>query len=304
MEYHIINSFTQTPFEGNPAAVFLVDTLEDDSMMQHIAKQMNLVETVFVQKKDESNTFHIRYFTPDGEVGIAGHPTVAALCALHRLSLIDTQHDIYIITPRGRATAQVDRHGTSQDDAIYYLTIGDIQHSAITLDVQEVADVLSLDEDAIRTDLPISMVDSGLGHLIVPIGSLDQLFKAKRNIHALKELCTQYHAREAQLFTFDSLETENDLHTRNICPREGIEDPACGIGNAALLAYLSRHHKGRIAYRMEQGHINDFKSLIIGDIIDDQTIRIGGHARLMAEGCCTYNIRIIDQNIKGCNCKK
>jgi trans-2,3-dihydro-3-hydroxyanthranilate isomerase len=100
----------------------------------------------------------------------------------------------------------------------------------------------------------------------------------------LKSLCNKYCAREAQLFAFDTFQKENDIHTRNICPRVGLEDPACGVGNAALLSYLvSNNYQSRIL-RLEQGYINDFKSVIIGEMVNINKAKIGGNAVTMVVG--------------------
>ena len=42
MKIVLVDSFTQTPFTGNPAAVCLLETALDDTLMQKIAAEMNL----------------------------------------------------------------------------------------------------------------------------------------------------------------------------------------------------------------------------------------------------------------------
>lgn len=70
-----VNAFADRPFAGNPAAVFLVPSLEnkwsiDDAVMQKIAAEMRLSETAFLMPGDEagsfesSTRFHLRWFTP------------------------------------------------------------------------------------------------------------------------------------------------------------------------------------------------------------------------------------------------
>src|SRR5579864_3177914 len=48
LEYHIVDVFTRNPLEGNALAVFLNGQGLSDSMMQKIAKELNLSETTFV----------------------------------------------------------------------------------------------------------------------------------------------------------------------------------------------------------------------------------------------------------------
>ncbi|MCK5128259.1 MAG: PhzF family phenazine biosynthesis protein [Clostridiales bacterium] len=284
MEYYIVNSFSNNKFHGNPAAVIVLDEFTDVQLMQNISKQMNLVETVFVTPCKSKNEFDMRYFTPEEELVIAGHPTIAALSVLFKLSHIDPSFDITINTKKQKISARVKQDKENSLNNIYYINVDKITHDPQTCKIDLVADALGLLQEDISSDLPIKVIDSGLGHIIVPVNSIDSLFKAKRKIKELKSICELYGAREVQLFALETIENDNDIHTRNICPRMGMEDPACGIGNSALLAYLSKYHHGKKVYNIEQGYINNFKSIIKGEIINDNFVRIGGNAVLMAKG--------------------
>jgi len=76
MRQYIVNAFTDRPFEGNPAAVCILDREIEESQMMSIAMQNNLSETAFVTLVNER--FHLRWFTPTQEVGLCGHATLAA----------------------------------------------------------------------------------------------------------------------------------------------------------------------------------------------------------------------------------
>ncbi|MFD0749726.1 PhzF family phenazine biosynthesis protein [Mucilaginibacter calamicampi] len=70
------DAFTAQLFGGNPAAICpLVDWLSDDTMQQ-IAKENNLAETAFFVKKD--NGYLLRWFTPEYEIDLCGHATLAS----------------------------------------------------------------------------------------------------------------------------------------------------------------------------------------------------------------------------------
>jgi PhzF family phenazine biosynthesis protein len=71
-----VDAFAEKVFQGNPAAVVpLEDWLEDD-LMQKIAMENNLSETAFFVKTDTG--FHIRWFTPEYEIDLCGHATLAS----------------------------------------------------------------------------------------------------------------------------------------------------------------------------------------------------------------------------------
>ena len=78
-DFFVVNSFAEKAFGGNPAAVFLDGEGLVEAVMQSIARQMNLIETVFVFRPDaKEKDLRFRYFTPLEELPVAGHPTIAA----------------------------------------------------------------------------------------------------------------------------------------------------------------------------------------------------------------------------------
>ncbi len=77
----IIDAFTAHAFRGNAAAVCLLDAFPDNDVMQKIALQMYLSETAFVVKQAPLS-YNLRWFTPEAEVNLCGHATLAATHAL------------------------------------------------------------------------------------------------------------------------------------------------------------------------------------------------------------------------------
>lgn len=70
-----VDAFTNRVFGGNPAAVCIIDEWLDDVLMQQIAAENNLSETAFAVKLDAF--YEIRWFTPNSEVDLCGHATLA-----------------------------------------------------------------------------------------------------------------------------------------------------------------------------------------------------------------------------------
>ena len=80
-----IDAFTSRPFTGNPAAVMLVPTFLDDTVLQVIAAENNLSETAFLVR--EGSDYRLRWFTPTTEVPLCGHATLAsAAVVMQRLA--------------------------------------------------------------------------------------------------------------------------------------------------------------------------------------------------------------------------
>lgn len=286
--YYVVNSFGERAFEGNPAAIFLNCEDLTECTMQAIAKQLNLVETVFVKNGDSEVDFELRYFTPNKEVDIAGHPTVAAFVALENEKSINSYlKDSFVIKTRvGNKEIRVKSENNKisvimeSKQPVFY---------DFVQDRKEVAEVLGIKLEELIVDLPIQPIDTGLGHLVVPVKSLEVLMRVKRR-SGLKDLCNRYGVSEAQVFTYDTYNKDLDVHTRNICPREGIEDPGCGIGNAALGAYLLKNKfkdDNDIIVKAEQGVIIGMPCTIevhASRINEDFKIFIGGTGKVMSKG--------------------
>ncbi|HVG42003.1 MAG TPA: PhzF family phenazine biosynthesis protein [Chitinophagaceae bacterium] len=71
-----VDAFTEKLFGGNPAAVVPLENWPDDALMQQIAMENNLSETAFFVKKEEG--YHLRWFTPEYEIDLCGHATLAS----------------------------------------------------------------------------------------------------------------------------------------------------------------------------------------------------------------------------------
>ena len=76
MRYYIVDAFTDKLFGGNPAGVCLLNEWPDKDVMQNIAAENNLAETAFLVKRE--NYYDLRWFTPEVEIGLCGHATLAS----------------------------------------------------------------------------------------------------------------------------------------------------------------------------------------------------------------------------------
>ena len=75
LEVYFVDSFTSKVFGGNPAGVVFHEHNIEHDLMQKIAAENNLSETAFVHT---SNNNRIRFFTPELEVELCGHATLAS----------------------------------------------------------------------------------------------------------------------------------------------------------------------------------------------------------------------------------
>ncbi len=287
----VVNAFGDEPFTGNPAAVFPDARGIPEEHLLPIARQLNLVKTVFLYPSPEPGVdYHLRYFMPEHEVPVAGHPTIAAWTALGFLGAI-TVAEPSRFTQSNLAGKQEIRIEPAGGRLRVSMQQPAPRFTEIITDREKVADVFGISTEDFLPDLPIIGVDAGLGHLVAPLRSLEALMRVRCRVAELRDYCRALGLREAQLFCLETYRPGMDLHTRNICPREGLEDPACGNGTGALGAYLAKFG-GMTAQdgllRAEQGHIVNMPSVIEITIehrtSEDFTIWIGGGGVVMLEG--------------------
>jgi PhzF family phenazine biosynthesis protein len=100
----VVDAFTDVAFAGNPAAVCVLIAPTTDAWMRAVAGEMRHSETAFcVPLKDES--FELRWFTPNGEVRLCGHATLAAAHVLWEEGWVAPQRPVRFSTRSGDLVA-------------------------------------------------------------------------------------------------------------------------------------------------------------------------------------------------------
>jgi PhzF family phenazine biosynthesis protein len=110
----IVDAFTPVAFRGNAAAVCMFDAFPSDKELQLIAAQMNLSETAFLVNTGPL-AYKLRWFTPDVEVKLCGHASLAATHVLHQSGLLKKGELVTYDTLSGKLTARVLDNGIEMD---------------------------------------------------------------------------------------------------------------------------------------------------------------------------------------------
>lgn len=112
MKQYVVDAFTDKVFAGNPAAVCVMDKWLSDELMMKITIENNLSETAFCVK--EGKNYHLRWFTPGGEIDLCGHATLATAYVILRFVepeltqvRFDTLSDELIVTKNGELLEMV-----------------------------------------------------------------------------------------------------------------------------------------------------------------------------------------------------
>lgn len=106
MKQYIVDAFADRVFEGNPAAVCLLERWPADELMGRIAMENNLSETAFALP--EGDGWRLRWFTPEGEIDLCGHATLATAYAIFRFAAPELE-ELHFHTQGGPLT--VSRQG-------------------------------------------------------------------------------------------------------------------------------------------------------------------------------------------------
>src|SRR5436305_490595 len=102
----VVDAFASAPFEGNPAAVCLLECDADDGWMQSVAAEMKHAETAFLVPR--GNSYGLRWFTPTTEVDLCGHATLASAHVLWETARLQPGHAAKFETKSGLLTCTRD----------------------------------------------------------------------------------------------------------------------------------------------------------------------------------------------------
>lgn len=272
----LVDAFTREPMTGNVAGVVPDAEGLSERQMGAIAGELGASETAFVLPSDEADR-RLRYFTPEQEVPLCGHATVATHAALFERGTLDVGEYTYE-TEAGTFGIELEDDGTvwmEQDDAAFDPV--DVSH-------EEMASALGVDVATLRdvgADFPMTRATTGLAYLFVPINYLEHLSGMDPNMNAIAEISEAEDVAGVYAFTFDTLDGESTVHARSFAPAAGVpEDPVTGTAGGACGALL-RHH-GAIDEEIhpvvvEQGHFLDRPGRL-RVATDGEAVRIGGTA--------------------------
>ncbi|MFB6074642.1 MAG: PhzF family phenazine biosynthesis protein [Haloarculaceae archaeon] len=271
----LVDAFTEEPMAGNPAGVLPDAAGLSDDQMGAIAAELGASETAFALPSGEADR-RLRFFTPEREVSLCGHATVAAHAYLFERARIEV----------GTHTVETDAgvlEIETEIDGTVWMTQSPAEIEAVDLEYGTVADALGIDVASLRdvgADLPLARASTGFPFLLVPVNYFEHLRDCTPDQRAIAALCEQVDAEGLYAFTFDTLDGESTLHARAFAPLAGIdEDPVTGTGAGACGAYLHRYDAvdSDAEVVVEQGHFLDRPGRVRVET-DGREVRVGGHA--------------------------
>src|SRR3974377_657417 len=169
--FHPLDAFTTTRFQGNPLAVITDgDGLSNDQMLA-IAREMNLSETVFVQKPtDDRALARLRIFTTKEELKLAGHPVIGTWFLLAELGVVPAQEGgVHVLQQTGAGVLPVEIRFKDGRPQRVTMTQKEASFKPSKIDKKKLVAALGLSLKDFNPKLPLEFVSTGIFNLMVPL---------------------------------------------------------------------------------------------------------------------------------------
>lgn len=212
MKQFVVDAFADKLFEGNPAAICVMEKWPKDELMQAITIENNLSETAFTVK--EGKNYRLRWFTPGGEIDLCGHATLAATFVL--MNYVDTSMtEVHFTTLSGELIV-------NRKDDLYEMDFPGYQLKPI-----EVTDQM---EQIIGLRPLEAWIDRDL---VCILENEEQVKAANPDLEKTKLL-------PGLLLHITAKGTEYDCVSRSFAPKLNVpEDPVCGSGHCHIAPFWS-----------------------------------------------------------------
>ncbi len=210
MKQYIVDAFTKEIFHGNQAAVCILDKWPDEKTMFNITLENNFSETAFAVK--EGDKYHLRWFTPGGEIDLCGHATLAT----------------------GFVVLSFYEQGSKS--IIFKTLSGD-------LTVSKSGNLLEMEFPAYKlqkTDVTSQMEDALGCRITEAFKSRDLLLVTddEETVRSLKPDLDKIEMLDGLLVHVTAKGKETDCVSRSFGPKLKIpEDPVCGSGHCHIIPY-------------------------------------------------------------------
>ena len=258
LSFFQIDAFSSVPFSGNPAAVYPLQHWLPDAQLQAIAMEHQLAETAFFVPS--GSAYELRWFSPETEVDLCGHATLAAAHVLY--NELGVQRELLqFYTRSGTLTVQQTDDGLMMDFPLIPL-------EKFTGDQQALTAALGLE----HTPVSIWQADD----ILVELSSQTQVAELEPNMQALAQIPTR-----GVIVTALSASSDTDFVSRFFAPQLGIvEDPVTGSAHTVLAPYWARRLK-KDSFKAQQISERGGEVLCA---LDGDRVKLSGRAVLYMKG--------------------
>ena len=252
MKQYVVDAFTDEVFGGNPAAVCVMENWLSDDLLLKITCENNLSETAFAVW--EQDQYHLRWFTPGGEIDLCGHATLATAYVIMRFRHADTQF-VRFKTKSGQLTVEKKGNLFEMDFPAYKLRPVPV--------TDEMAEAIGA-----RPEKAFMGRD-----LLCVMDSEETVRQLRPDMHKLLGL-------DGLLLQVTARGTDYDCVSRSFAPKLNVtEDPVCGSGHCHIMPYWAQEMNKTelVAYQASR------RGGVLYGKMDGERIHISGNAALYSE---------------------
>ena len=212
LEVYFVDSFTSKVFGGNPAGVVFHEEELDHDLMQNIAAENNLSETAFVHTANDNR---IKFFTPELEVDLCGHATLAS--AFTYFNFLNTTAD-QIVFQANRSEIKA---------------VKSAEGIILTLPKDNPQKIEDIDSFSDALNAKVLEVYRGIDDFVAILENEDAVANNNPNFSQIKHM-------DSRGLIVTAKGSEVDFVSRWYGPQTGIdEDPVTGSAHALLTTYWS-----------------------------------------------------------------
>lgn len=210
MKQYVVDAFTDKVFHGNQAAVCVLEEWPEEELMMSITRENNFSETAFTVR--EGDKWHLRWFTPGGEIDLCGHATLATAFVLLNWYEKDAKRVVFT-TLSGDLT--VERRGELLE---MEFPAYELRRVAVT--------------DAMADALGVRPKEAYLARDLLCV--LDD----EQTVRALTPDLEKVKTIDGLLVHVTARGTGTDCVSRSFAPKLSVaEDPVCGSGHCHIIPY-------------------------------------------------------------------
>lgn len=252
MRQYVVDAFADSVFQGNPAAVCVLDAWPADSLMREIALENSLSETAFAVPEGEG--YRLRWFTPGGEINLCGHATMAAAYVIFRFLRRELE-EVAFETLSGALTVRRRGELLEMDFPAY-----DLRQIPVTEDM--------------TAAIGVRPAEAWMGRdLLCVLDREEDVLRCRPDLERVRAL-------EGLLLHVTARGVDFDCVSRTFGPKCGVpEDPVCGSGHCHIVPFWAK--------RLEKGELTARQASARGGTLycrmEDRRVVLAGRAVLFAE---------------------
>jgi trans-2,3-dihydro-3-hydroxyanthranilate isomerase len=272
--YLLLDVFADRPLEGNQLAVFTDGSDLSSALMQAIARELKLSESVFLLEPEGGGDVRLRIFTPSAELPFAGHPVLGVAVVV--AGALDAT-DVVLETGSGPVAVRIEP-GTGRTRS------GSMSQPVPSWEAFAAAEELLAALGATESLLPVEVYDNGPRHIYLTLGSEREVAALDPDLRALERI-----AGQAGVSCFTG--GDGRFKTRMFAPGLGVsEDPATGSAAGPLAVHAVRHGLAASGEEIEirQGAEISRPSLLKARVETSgeriERVEVGGSAVTIARG--------------------